>query len=243
MIYEEWLDTPNKSDMTTEEEKQIRTEIVKFAKKLGETVQKIHMVVVAKAIHIFHAFTKIVPFKAFNRQLYMGVCILIISKYEKLFANTLEETVKAYLFLLTGASLDQYATFKPDAKTLAATKDKFLIAENEILETIGFDLDIQTPYCHIDQFKKYPGDLKMIFKVALMLINDSYYTTICLYFEPVVIALACIHMAAHYMFKMELPPVDTKPWYKFLRDDIEFSLIEECEKYVKDYLGSVVGSS
>jgi len=80
------------------------------------------------------------------------------------------------------------------------------------LKYIGFDLDIEVAYKYIDlfenseYFKTKVKDDNYI-EISKRFLNDSLLTTMALYFEPFVIALAAINMTSLFLNK-ELPCID-----------------------------------
>jgi len=57
-------------------------------------------------------------------------------------------------------------------------------------------------------------------------------TTVCLFYEPKVIALAALNLASYfYQIKLSNIPNDL-PWYKTFGEDIEFPVIEEVTNHI-----------
>jgi cyclin T len=64
------------------------------------------------------------------------------------------------------------------------------------MNTLGFDFDIELPYKYLEHFNEYPGiNEKILFKIANNFVNDSFRTHVCLYYDPRVIALACLELS------------------------------------------------
>jgi hypothetical protein len=71
-----------------------------------------------------------------------------------------------------------------------------LSAETELLKFCGFDLEIESPYHYIDFFFEKNKELSFMQIVAKNLLNDSYRLNICLFYEPLILALSAVNSAA-----------------------------------------------
>lgn len=89
--------------------------------------------------------------------------------------------------------------------------DVILNYEFEILNFLGFDIEIDTPYCHIHKYIRFIelgndlGGMNTLYNIVVNLITDSYRRPICITFKAKYICLACIYMAVklnnHESFK------------------------------------------
>jgi len=73
--------------------------------------------------------------------------------------------------------------------------------EFHVLEKIGFEFEIETPYKHIRSFceKHVPfATRETLYDLAFKFCNDSFKIPVCLYFHPKVIAAACLQLAAKW---------------------------------------------
>jgi len=87
------------------------------------------------------------------------------------------------------------------------------------LNHLGFDFDIELPYSYLAAFKNYPGlNDDLILKIANNFVNDSFRTHVCLYYDPRVIALACLELSQMFIHS-DLPTFNNKPWYHYLNDE------------------------
>ncbi len=60
----------------------------------------------------------------------------------------------------------------------------------------------------------------MVLKIAYNFVNDSFRSTVCLFYSPQVIAMACLEIAQMYL-ATELPDHNDKPWYHYVDDKID----------------------
>ena len=74
-------------------------------------------------------------------------------------------------------------------------KEKVFMVEYEILNAIGFDLNVDLPYNYLmrmkSNFEHYP---KFIFDYCIWFINDSFILPVCLNVYPHLIALSSIYL-------------------------------------------------
>ena len=93
-----------------------------------------------------------------------------------------------------------------------------LFAEQELLKSCGFDLDIESPYQYIDIFFEKNKDLAYMQTYAKNFINDSYRLNICLFYEPIILALSAINLTSK-LFKHQL----SDQWFACFGDNVEES--------------------
>ena len=74
-----------------------------------------------------------------------------------------------------------------------------MVLERVLLQTIKFDLQVEHPYNSILSYaKSFKGDQQKLNKMVQMswtFVNDSLCTTLCLQFEPEIIAIAVMYLA------------------------------------------------
>ena len=97
----------------------------------------------------------------------------------------------------------QYATFGQDPR------EEVMTLERVLLKTIKFDLQVDHPYKNIMNYALSLGEPEKLQKVVQMswtFVNDSLRTTLCLRWEPEVIAIAVMHLA------IKLSKFEVKNW-------------------------------
>ena len=107
--------------------------------------------------------------------------------------------------------------------------EKINIIEFEILNIIGFDLNIDMPYKYIQQMKfyyfEYLKNSSQMMTITANFINDSFILPLCLYYDPLLIAMSCLYLVSVY-FKITLPMTkDNKKWYNIIDDNINYDNI------------------
>jgi hypothetical protein len=111
-----------------------------------------------------------------------------------------------------------------DMTSYYALKNRFLQTEANVLEAISFDLTIEHPYKHLsDLVTVAKVESKRIIQNAWSIINDSFFTPLCLSYEPIVIASGALYLG----MKMENTTLaeievmgEKKAWY----DDVGVSV-------------------
>ena len=78
-------------------------------------------------------------------------------------------------------------------------REELMVLERVLLQTIKFDLQVEHPYNSILSYaKSFKGDQQKLNKMVQMswtFVNDSLCTTLCLQFEPEIIAIAVMYLA------------------------------------------------
>lgn len=113
--------------------------------------------------------------------------------------------------------------------------------EYEILETIGFDFEIELPYRHIRKFceKQVPQATRdTVYDLAFKFCNDSFKLPACLYFHPKIIAASCIQMAGKWRLNNKIDcgfelKIKGHPWFKWVDSAIEQPHIKEVIEYLR----------
>lgn len=254
MIYEEWSRSVHQDDgLTKEKERSIRNDAVTFMTLYG-IFSGLTQITIAKGIFIFHKYSKLISFKKFDCILYSAVCIFITAKLDDK-PKELKESIKLFDYMFKTYkklkekvpdgtmvelgtehfSKEAYSAFRLDQLTWKLLEEKFVAAESDILKTTGYDFEIELPYKYLDLVKtmKFIPDATFL-KITNNFINDSWRTTICLYYEPRLIALAALNLAQKYC-DLKLEDLEqNQPWYKCFGTDVERKEIEDATNYLME---------
>lgn len=129
--------------------------------------------------------------------------------------------------------------FTIEENLIFETSEKLCTIEFEILNQIGFDLNLELPYKYVHLMKSYYIDYlrnPKLIVITTNFINDSFKLPLCLYYDPLIIALASLYLVGVY-FKISLP--ETKEglkWYQLIDTQMSLGLIIEVgEKINKIY--------
>jgi protein BUR2 len=254
MLFDEWSRSVHQDDgLTKEKERVIRNDVVSFMTLYG-IYSGLPQITISKGIFIFHKYSKIVSFKKFDFILYAAACIFLIAKLDDK-PKELKESIKLYDFMYKtykklkdsapeGAlvelradhfSKEAYTSFKIDQSSWKTLEEKFVMAESDILKITGYDFEIELPYKYLDFVKtmKFIPDATFL-KITNNFINDSWRTTVCLYYEPRLITLAALNMAQSFCHQ-KLDDLDQNmPWYTCFGGDIEKKEIEDVTNHILD---------
>ena len=254
MLLEEWNQSIHEKDgISKDKERQMRFEVVSFMTYYG-IFFKLPQISIAKGIVIFHQVSMQISFKKFDRLLYGAVCMFIASKLDD-HPKPIKEFIRAYDYMYnihkkqivknvsnpyfepsySEITEEGYKAHFLDFKRQSDLDIKFCNTEIEVLKLIGYDLVIELPYQYLDIVKKSPiiPDANFL-KIANNFINDSMRTIACLYYEPRIIALAALNLAASFC-NYKFPNLeDQKAWYKCLGDDIEMELVTEVTLHIME---------
>jgi hypothetical protein len=115
--------------------------------------------------------------------------------------------------------------------------EKLCKLEFDILNSIGFDMNIDLPYKYVHLMKfyflEYLKNSKLII-ITTNFISDSFKLPLILFYEPLLIALASLYLLSVY-FNVQL--VDSKEgikWYHLVDNTIELNDIKEVSEKINE---------
>lgn len=172
-----------------ETERRYRKEGARFIMQCGTSMGLGHNTIATGVVY-FHRFYMFHSFKTFPRYVTACCCLFLAGK--------VEETPKKCMDIIkTGRSLLQDSKFKSFGDD---PKEEVMTLERILLQTIKFDLQVEHPYSFLLKYAKcLKGDkskLQKMVQMAWNFVNDSLSTTVCLQWEPEIIAVALIHLAS-----------------------------------------------
>jgi hypothetical protein len=187
----------------------------------------------ATGVVYFHRFYMFHSFKEFHRLVTAACCLFLAGKVEET-PKKCKDIIKTFRSMLSDS---QFAHFGEDPKEEVMTLERIL------LQTIKFDLMVEHPYAYLLKFAKLiKGDKTKIQKMVQMawtFINDSLCTTLCLQWEPEIIAVAVMYLTSR-LTKFDISDWQGKPtgfkgkWYEFLVEDVTLELLEDICHQVLD---------
>ncbi|XP_051155919.1 cyclin-K-like isoform X2 [Leptopilina boulardi] len=190
---EELVNTPSLRDgINGETETQYRKEGINFIRNMGEKLS-LGYNTIATAVVYFQRFYMAHSFTEFP--LYITACSSLF------LAGKAEETPKRSKDLLKAA----WDIFSNEANVIIekfgeTPRESVMKCESVLLQTVNFEFDIEHPYKYLVKYAKYlKGEktkIQTIVQMAWNFVNDSLSTTLCLEWEPEVIAIALINVSA-----------------------------------------------
>uniref|UniRef100_A0A1B6GSV6 Cyclin-K n=1 Tax=Cuerna arida TaxID=1464854 RepID=A0A1B6GSV6_9HEMI len=186
----------------------------------------------ATGVVYFHRFYMYHSFRNFPRYVTACCCLFLAGKVEET-PKKCKDIIKTAKGLLTE---QKYATFGEDPKEEVMTLERIL------LQTIKFDLQVEHPYSFLLKYaKSLKGDKQKLHKMVQMawtFVNDSLCTTLCLQWEPEVIAVALMYLAGK-LSKFEVVDWVGRHskhlrWWDMFVEDITMDLLEDICHQVLD---------
>ncbi|KAF7284276.1 cyclin K [Rhynchophorus ferrugineus] len=186
----------------------------------------------ATGVVYFHRFYMFHSFKQFPRYVTACCCLFLAGKVEE----TPKKCKDIIKIAKTKLNDQKFATFGDDPKEEVMTLERIL------LQTIKFDLQVEHPYQYLLKYAKcLNGDklkLQKMVQMAWTFVNDSLCTTLCLQWEPEIIAVALMYLAGK-LSKFEVVDwVGRLPkhyrWWDMFVEDITMDLLEDICHQVLD---------
>ncbi|BHF80461.1 hypothetical protein SprV_0702358900 [Sparganum proliferum] len=129
---------------------------------------------------------------------------------------------------------------------LPGSFEEVMMYERVLLKTIKFDLQVSHPYKYLLQFtKRIKGDperIKQLLQMAWSFINDSLATTLCLQWEPEIVACAVLYLATR-MKKCTIEDWEGRQpgqrWWECFVENMSTEVMEDiCHKILDLYPAS-----
>jgi hypothetical protein len=185
--------TPSLRDgLNYDTEQRYRKEGVRLIYQCGTEMSLGHNTIATGAVY-FHRFYMFHSFKEFPRYVTACCCLFLAGKVE-------ETPKKCRDIIATARTILPDRTFKAFSEDLRKAKEEVMTLESILLQTMKFDLQVEHPYGFLVKYAKcLIGEKARIEKVLQMswnFLNDSLSTTLCLEWEPEIIAVATIHLAS-----------------------------------------------
>lgn len=186
----------------------------------------------ATGVVYFHRFYMYHSFRNFPRYVTACCCLFLAGKVEET-PKKCKDIIKTARSLLTD---HKFATFGEDPKEEVMTLERIL------LQTIKFDLQVEHPYSFLLKYAKcLKGDKTKLHKMVQMawtFVNDSLCTTLCLQWEPEVIAVALMYLAGK-LSKFEVVDWVGRTnkhlrWWDMFVEDVTMDLLEDICHQVLD---------
>jgi hypothetical protein len=121
-------------------------------------------------------------------------------------------------------------TGKLDSRQIFELTESLTLKEFEVLDNLGFDLNVDLPFTYINQMKQYYLEYLKNSKLIIIttnIINDSFILPLCLYYDPLLIALASMYLLSVY-FRIDFPDTrEGRKWYHLIDSRIALEDIKE----------------
>lgn len=224
--------TPSIRDgLSFETDRRYRKEGARFIMECGTKMGLGHNTMATGVVY-FHRFYVFHSFKSFPRYVTACCCLFLAGKVEET-PKKCKDIIKQARSMLTD---QKYESFGDDPKEEVMTLERIL------LQTIKFDLQVEHPYSFLVKYAKcLKGDqmkLQKMVQMAWNFVNDSLSTTVCLQWEPEIIAVALIHLASKLskfsVTKWEGQQPKHLRWWDMFVEDVTMEILEDICHQVLD---------
>uniref|UniRef100_A0A0R3S0C8 CYCLIN domain-containing protein n=1 Tax=Elaeophora elaphi TaxID=1147741 RepID=A0A0R3S0C8_9BILA len=252
---EQLANTPSRRDgVDRVEEDKLRREGIKLIVEIGSGLKLQPNPTLATAAVYFHRFYMFHSFKEFQKHILVDPLLISAESVKFEYKSSFQLTALGCLFLagkveetpkkcrdIVLIAKEKY----PDLYSMKNAIEEVMGIERVLLQTIKFDLHVDHPYTYnllkFESFKVFKLDREKkqtVLQNAWTFVNDSISTTLCLMWEPEVIAISLIYMALKMTKLDNCDWVDRQPgeqwWDQFVANLTSDMMEDVCHK-VLDY--------
>lgn len=196
---------------------------------------KIPQLTIATAIVFFHRFFARQSFRKYDRIIVATACLFLAGKVEEA-PKKLRDVISASYATLNKSK--DVPPLREDSKEFKDLREKILVMERVVLNSVAFDMYIEHPYKYIMKYRskiKTEGasaeSSRQLAQVAWNFINDSLRTTLALQHDARTMAIAALYLAFKFL-KMRAPP--GAPWWAEIEPKISQAVLEEISNTILD---------
>lgn len=197
--------SPLRDQMTIEKEHQLRNRLGHFIFKTGRDLNFPYQAIATACVYMHH-FYMCFHYSEKDRYIVCYACLFLASKTEEC-RKTISDIIRA-MFL--------FRRKKPPPKTSETFKEmqnRVFREESKVLQAIDFSFQLNHPYQFIfpalenifwkelnksSNKQEIMDKIKKLAKLSWWFVNDSFRTTVCLFYPPQHIAIAAIDLAFRY---------------------------------------------
>ncbi|CAG5088065.1 Similar to Ccnt1: Cyclin-T1 (Mus musculus) [Cotesia congregata] len=229
--YDQWMNTPSrKQGLDAEKELKYRQESASLISDAGQ-VLKLSMGLINSAVVYMHRFYMYHSILKFHR--YTTACTALylaakvgndFRKYEHVYAACIK------FFDESGVSVEAIKEWKMD-------QENIFFDETIMLQTLGFEVDIELPHTHIIKClvlinaDKNPDISKTSYLLATQLIQ---LTTFSIHFESSVIACIAIYITLKWTnWEIHLSS-EGKEWFSYVESTVTIELMDQAVEVFLD---------
>lgn len=188
--------TPSfKDGISHSREAELRVDGVKFINRLGSQELDLYYGTTATASTFFHRFYMFHSFAMFPVYPLAATALFLAGKVEE----TPKKSSDIVRFSRSTLSEHEFSQFGTDPK------EEILTLERILLQTLRFDLEVEHPYKHLLGYTNNSTIVRdglggeeirlACLQRAWAFLNDSCCTTVCLQYEPEIVAIAMLLLA------------------------------------------------
>lgn len=227
--------TPSvRAGLDFETECRYRKEGARFIMQCGTEMSLGHNTIATGAVY-YHRFYMFHTFQEFPRYVTACCCLFLAGKVE-------ETPKKCRDIITTARSMLPDQKFQAFSEDVRKAKEEVMTLESILLQTIKFDLEVDHPYNFLVTYAKcLKGEkykLQKMVQMAWNFVNDSLSTTVCLQWEPEIIAVALIHLASKLSKFSTADWTGREPhhlrWWDMFISDVTMEILEDICHQVLD---------
>lgn len=241
---EQLLRTPSSDKFAMVDEVKLRVEGARFIHTLGSDCLKLHYCTVTTGSVFFQRFYMFHSLADFPVYPMAATCLFLAGKVEE----TPKKSNDIVKFSKTILGEEKFKQFGDDPK------EEILTLERILLQTLRFDLEVEHPYDHLIKYVKHftvvkkdaEGNIiersetthKGLLQSAWTFLNDSRGTTVCLRYEPEIVAIAMLYLAcktgSYAIVDWENRQPDHKHWWDVYVENLSEEILGEICHLVLD---------
>jgi cyclin T len=217
------LDSPSRSKgVSPDKEEYNRQQAAALIQELGQRLG-VTQLCINTAIVYMHRFYMFHSVTTFHRNDIAASSIFLAAKIEEQ-----PQRLEKFINTLNICIYQEQSTLNlTSAKYLGQTQE-LLANENVLLETFGFDMNIIHPHIYITKGCQLFKASKELFQTAYLLATNSLHlTTLCLRYQPSMVACVCIQLACIWS-KYKIPDSEQeKSWFLYIDKNATITLIDK----------------
>lgn len=240
----ELKNTPSFRDgIESDTESRYRREGARFLMECGNNMGLRHETM-STGVVFYHRFYMFHSFNEFPRYMTATCCLFLAGKVEET-PKKCKDIIKAAKAWLESKNLKSCADQFNDESF-----KEIMIHERILLQTIKFDLQVDHPYGYLLKYAKtLKGNqehIRSMVQMAWTFINDSFCTTLCLQWEPEIIAIALMYLTSK-LSKLEVTDWNSKVergylnWWDQFVDGLGIDILEDICHQILDLYATQSG--
>lgn len=215
---EELASTPSRREgLDAAKETQFRFDGCSFISSAGQKLN-VPQHTIATAQVYFHRFYMYRSFLKYEKKEMASCCLFLAGKVEDTPKRLTDILGVSYFLERRGPSVrKEDLVLDPKSEAFWNRKNKLLDNERTLLQTLGFDLEVEHPYNKMLEKCRILDSSRPVAQLAWNLINDSLRgTTICLEVGPDLVSTAVIRLAAQEKeYEAQIrKPTDGREWWQ-----------------------------
>ncbi|GIY97180.1 cyclin-T1 [Caerostris extrusa] len=204
-----------------------RQQTSNFIQDMGQRLQ-LNQLCINSAIVCVHRFYMFHSFATFHRNVTAVAALFLAAKTEEQ-PRKIEHVIRVSHALL-------HKDYQLDVRSEQYAEKVWEIStyETEILQTLGFNLNIEHPHTYVVKVCQLVKASKDLAQTSYIMATTSLHmTTMCLQFKPTIVACVCIHLACKWSSYRIEPCSQGRPWYYYVDKTVTEELLEKLtEEFV-----------